>query len=153
MPRSAVGYMVVPRGWSERLSSGSLPELRRLLQRADSALIDATGDPALAADAALQAIGRLGRRSVAVYSDVAHEELERFVRAQGACFVLGPLDERLWAEFFERFLGRSRSAASIVDTATPQLPVALWLDRATRLQQWFAQRFGENSDRSIGGHD
>lgn len=79
----------------------SLPEIRRLLRRAESVIVDATEDSARAAEAFLQAVARLGSGSVAVYTDAQDEGLELFVRVRGSLFVLGPFFEGQWEEFFE----------------------------------------------------
>jgi hypothetical protein len=80
-----------------------LPEVRKSLLHACAAVLDATCDPFLAADAYLQATSRLGSDAVAVYSDKAHEDLELFVRLHRSLFLLGPLSAEQWTEFFERF--------------------------------------------------
>lgn len=129
----------------------SLPEIRKLMHRGGAALVDATEDPLLAADALLQAIGRLGKDAVAMYSEVGHEESELFTRMQGSLFILGPLRERHWAEFFERFLENEFVVSAARRPDETRLPLPLWLDRAARLRQWFTHRYGDNSDRPITG--
>jgi hypothetical protein len=89
--------------WQAEVSfERSLPAIRKLLRRVDAVLVDATEDPAQATDALLQAIGRLGTASVAMYTETAHDGLELFTRIQGSLFFLGPLSDSEWTGFFER---------------------------------------------------
>lgn len=113
----------------------SLPGIRKLLRGAGAALVDATEDPARAADAFLQAEARLGSEAVAVYSEAAHEDLELFVRLHGPLYLLGPLFARQWSELFERLLhGVRRRSGACVDNH-PCLPPSLWFERAARLRR------------------
>ena len=79
-------------------------EIRRSLNGADMALVDATDDHAQAIELFAQAVARLGSRRVAVYTERMHEGLELFVRTQGAWLLLGPLNSKQWEEFFSSIL-------------------------------------------------
>jgi len=71
----------------------SLPEIRKLLRRTETAMIDATADSARAVDAFLQAAAHLGTDKVAVYTEAMPDDLEVFIRARGALLLFGPLFE------------------------------------------------------------
>lgn len=131
----------------------SMPKIRELLHPGYSALIDATKNPSLAADVLLQAIGKLGKNSVAVYSEAGHADTEIFARTQGVLFILGPLNQQHLAEFFERFLERKILVSPVHRPDAARLPLPLWLDRTARLRQWFTNRYGGNSDMPVGGMD
>lgn len=79
-------------------------EIRRSLDGADRVLVDASDDHAQAIELFSQSVTRLGSRHVAVYTERMHEELELFVRTQGAWLLLGPLDHEQWEEFFSTML-------------------------------------------------
>jgi hypothetical protein len=79
----------------------SLPGIRTLLRHVDLTVIGATSDPAWATDAFLQASARRGAGRVIVYTETTHEDLELFIRMHGALFVLGPMLEEQWKEFFD----------------------------------------------------
>lgn len=92
----------------------SLPAIRQLLRSGTAALIDATHDASRAADAFLQAVARLGVGSVVVYSEISNEYIEQFVRMRGSLFLLGPMLDDQWDDFFNSFLNhhyRSAKAA------------------------------------------
>jgi len=82
----------------------SPPEVRRALRDASVALLDATDDPAGAADAFTQAVRQLGAYGVTVYTETMHEWLELFVRTGGSLLLFGPLSHRQWEDFFRRAL-------------------------------------------------
>jgi hypothetical protein len=82
----------------------SLPEIRRLLRRAGTVVIDASEDPSQATDAFLQAVTQLGASAVTMYTERMHDDLEMFVRLRGSLFILGPLFEQQWDELLERSL-------------------------------------------------
>jgi len=82
--------------------------IRRSLDGADMALVDASEDHAQAIDLFLQAVARLGTRRVAVYTERMHEGLELFVRTQGAWLLLGPLTNEQWEDFFSSMLSPSQ---------------------------------------------
>jgi hypothetical protein len=96
----------------------SLPEIRRLMQRFGAAVVDATEDPSLATDAFLQAVANLGTSAVAMYTEVAHDGLELFVRLRGSPFVLGPLFDEQWEDVLERLL-RAKRPLPLVRAAAP----------------------------------
>jgi len=93
-----------PERQAELSSERSLPKIRALLHRATTVLIDATSDPCMATDAFLQAIARLGAGAVAVYTEKMHDDLELFVRMHGSLFLLGPLWNEQWEDYFARQL-------------------------------------------------
>ena len=74
------------------------------------AVIDATDDHAQAIDAFLQSIAQLGPDDVAVYTEVAHDDLELFVRRHGSLVVLGPSFDGHWMKFLERSSERRAAA-------------------------------------------
>jgi hypothetical protein len=86
----------------EPLFIRSLIGIRRFLETADVAVIDATDDEAQAIDAFTQATARLGAAGTAVYTERMHEGLEELVRMRGALLLFGPLDDDQWEGFFER---------------------------------------------------
>jgi len=124
----------------------SLPEIRKLLRGAASAMVDATADPAQATDAFLQAVARLGANAVTMYTESMHDGLELFARMRGSLFLLGPLWDEQWEELFDRLLCTTNRPA-----AAPKLP---WLcpapPRGVGLtpRQRFTNRFGANFDTS-----
>ena len=86
-------------------------EIRRWLNGADTVLVNASDDHAQAIELFAQSVARLGSRRVAVYTERMHEELELFVRTQGAWLLLGPLDHGQWEEFFSSMLPLARREA------------------------------------------
>lgn len=91
----------------------SLPSVRMLSRHVDLTVIDATDDHAWAADAFLQATNCRGADRVVVYTEKANEDLELFIRMYGALFMLGPVLEEQWKEFFETRL-RARPSWRVV---------------------------------------
>jgi hypothetical protein len=83
----------------------SLPEIRRRMRQADTVIVDASSDPALASDAFLQAIVVMGPDATAMYSEQSVEEVERLVRCYGAPFFLGPMNYSEWEAYFQRHVG------------------------------------------------
>jgi hypothetical protein len=123
----------------------SLPEIRDLLRHSGAAVADATEDPAQATDAFLQAVTRLGRSAVAMYTEVMHDDLELFVRMQGSLFLLGPLYEEQWEELFERLM-RVHVVVPRLPASTPQRLVAGSAKRGVRRQPPFINRLGAAMD-------
>jgi hypothetical protein len=78
----------------------SLAGIRRQTRRVDFAVIDATEDPAQAADAYFQSFKILGADSMAVYTEIVHEGLEILVRRLGVAMLLGPMPFPQWDDFF-----------------------------------------------------
>ena len=111
----------------ERSQGWSPPETRPLLRYAGTALVDATADPVRAREAFLLAVARLGASAVAMYTETMHTEtmhdsLELFVRVRGALFLLGPLGDEQWEEYFQRTLRTKRAcpASSIPALQRPR---------------------------------
>src|SRR3989304_9884817 len=69
----------------------TLPGIRDQLRRAAFAVIEATEDPAQAADTFLQSTSILGAGSGAGYTEKIHEGLELLVRTLGSLLLLGPM--------------------------------------------------------------
>jgi hypothetical protein len=105
-------------GWSQGWSP---PEIRPLLRYAGTALVDATEDPARAREAFLRAVARLGTGAVAMYTETMHDSLELFVRVRGALFLLGPLGDEQWEEYFRRTL-RTKKASPVAPLPARQRP-------------------------------
>jgi hypothetical protein len=111
------------RAWAERHPGRqvavsferSLPEIRKLLARAHSAMVDGTEDGSLATDAFLQAVARLGAGAVTMYTEKMHDGLELFVRVRGSPFLLGPMLDGEWDALFERSLRAELPAAQLPD--------------------------------------
>ena len=84
--------------------------IRRSLDGADMALVDASDDHEQAVDLYSQAVARLGARKASVYTERMHEGLELFVRTQGSWLLLGPLTDKQWEDYFATMLpdGRKR---------------------------------------------
>jgi hypothetical protein len=85
-----------------------LPEIRAVLEQSDVAVIDATEDHALAAEAFSQAATRLGASGAVMYSERMDDGVELFVRSRGAPMVLGPLEEAEWEGVLNMALHRER---------------------------------------------
>ena len=123
----------------------SLPEIRQLLRRAGAALVDATEDPAQAADAFLQAVTRLGADAVTMYTEVMHDGLELFARVRGSLFLAGPLFDQQWEELFEWLL-RTPEAAPVARSAASQRPLPGYsLGQRERQGARFTNRFRASS--------
>jgi hypothetical protein len=99
----------------------SLPEIRRRMRRADTVIVDASEDEALASDAFLQAILVMGSGATAVYTERTAEEMERFVRRFGAPFLLGPMSLAEWEAYFQR---QQCGISALSDSEVPAEPVA-----------------------------
>ena len=91
----------------------SLPKIRKLLDHAQSAVVDGTDDPSLAADTFLQAVARQGTDAVTMYTEKTNGDLELLVRVRGSPFLLGPMSEDEWDELFEQSLPYMRPAARL----------------------------------------
>jgi hypothetical protein len=89
-----------------------LPDIRQSLDGVAAVIVDATEDSALAVDALLQAVNQCGTEPVAVYTQRGDEELELFVRAQGALFLLGPMSQVEWNGFLEPRVDKARRLAA-----------------------------------------
>ena len=83
----------------------SMSGIRKVLERANLVLVDATKDYGRAKAAFTQAVARRGADGVAVYTETMHEGLELGVRSCGALLLLGPLSRAQWQGFFQRKLG------------------------------------------------
>ncbi len=90
-----------------------LPEIRKVLDLATTAIVDASEDPCLAAEGFLQAVTQLGAGAVMMYTEVAHRDLELLVRVRGSLFLLGPLWPDQWESFFDGSLVRPKAAAIV----------------------------------------
>jgi hypothetical protein len=86
----------------EPLFIKSLVGIRRFLETADVAVIDATDDEGQAIDAFSQATARLDAAGTAVYTERMHEGLEELVRMRGALLLFGPLEDEQWEGVFAR---------------------------------------------------
>jgi hypothetical protein len=82
--------------------------IRRSLDGADIALVDASDDHEQAIDLYSQAVARLGARKASVYTERMHEGLELFVRTHGSWLLLGPLTGEQWDDYFAGMLTESR---------------------------------------------
>ena len=67
------------------------------------AVVDATRQPGEALAVLERAIGRLGPRRIAVYSEAMHDGLEIFVRVRGVTLLVGPMGPPEWEAFFAPF--------------------------------------------------
>ena len=114
-------------GWSQE-------DQRVLLRYARAALVDATEDAARAREMFLRAVASLGAGAVVMYTEIMHDALELFVRLRGSLFLLGPLFDEQWEEYFARLLR--------VKHATPGRPILVrQRPRFTRsLDHWERQR-------------
>jgi hypothetical protein len=119
----------------------SLPEIRKLLRNAGAAMIDATADPGQATDAFLQAVARLGADAVVMYTEKMYDDLELFVRVRSSLFLLGPLFDEQWEEFFDRSL-RKKGALPCAEFLRPPQPRRRLLPgRRKGQRQLFVNRF------------
>jgi hypothetical protein len=74
---------------------------------------------------------------VAVYTERPHNAFEVFVRRHGSLFLLGPLFDEQWEEyFFRRQRARRRTAAPMV--ARQRLRLAGLFDRRERQHAWWS---------------
>jgi hypothetical protein len=97
----------------------SLPEIRRRMRRADTVIVDASDDPALASDAFLQAVLVVGSDATAMYTERSDEEVERLVRCFGAPYFLGPMSISEWESYFQRQFGEIRPFSDLETTLQP----------------------------------
>jgi hypothetical protein len=89
-------------GWRVATSRArKLPEIRKVLSQAATAIIDGTEDPCLAAEGFLQAVAQLGAGAVAMYTEATDRDLELLVRVRGSVYLLGPLWPEQWESFFD----------------------------------------------------
>jgi hypothetical protein len=132
----------------ETSSERSLPEIRALLRNASMTIVDATEDPSQATDAFLQAVARLGVAAVAMYSEAMHEGLELFVRVRGSLYLLGPLSDEQWEEFFERPLRTKGILPAHWVRASRRLTLVPSRGRGERRPEQFIHRFRTSIDRS-----
>ena len=92
----------------EPVVARSAMAIRRSLDGADMALVDASEDHEQAIDLYSQAVARLGARKASVYTERMHEGLELFVRTQGSWLLLGPLTDKQWNDYFSMMLPDTR---------------------------------------------
>jgi hypothetical protein len=112
-------------------------DLAALLRYARMALVDATEDPARARAVFLRAVARLGAGAVAMYAETTRDALEVFVRMRGSLFLLGPLFDEQWEEYFSH-PRPARQATPVAPTPVRQrLRLAGLLDRRERQHAWW----------------
>jgi hypothetical protein len=117
-------------GWRIAMSfARKLPEIRKVLDQTNTAIVDATEDPCLAAEGFLQAVTQLGASAVTMYTEVTHRDLELLVRVRGSLFLLGPLWADEWEGFFDGSLRRPK-AASIVQMPAGRRWLRHWREAA-----------------------
>jgi hypothetical protein len=97
----------------------SLPEIRRRMRRADTIIVDASDDAALASDAFLQSILVVGADATAMYTERTATEVERLVRRLGAPFLLGPMSPAEWEAYFQQQWGEILSFSGAEVPAKP----------------------------------
>ncbi len=82
-----------------RLVSSRKPEhIRSAVQRAAYVIVDATAEPAAAAEILDHVLDSGGEQMVLVYSETMHPDLEMHVRQRAVGFVLGPLQAEQWQD-------------------------------------------------------
>jgi hypothetical protein len=124
-------------------------DLRVLLRHAGIVVVDATENPGRAREVFLRAVSHLGANAVVMYTETMHDALEVFVRLRGSLFVLGPLFDEQWEEYFSRLL-RTEQVAPIAPITARQRPrFARSLDRAERQRAWLINRFRGSLDRPM----
>jgi hypothetical protein len=129
-------------GWSQ-------DDLRVLLRYAGMVVVDATENPARAREVFLRAVSRLGANAVVMYTETMHDSLEVFVRLRGSLFLLGPLFDEQWEEYFARWL-RTEHVAPVAPITARQRPrFARSLDRAERQRAWLINRFRGDLNRPM----
>jgi hypothetical protein len=96
----------------EPVFARSAMAIRRSLDNADLALVDASDDHEQAIDLYSQAVAQLGARKASVYTERMHEGLEHFVRTHGSWLLLGPLTDRQWDDYFAAMLPAANSKPS-----------------------------------------
>jgi len=87
----------------------SAAEIQTALENSVLSIFDATDDPARAMIALSRAIASGGRDSTVAYTESMVEELELFVRSRGALLLLGPMDDAVWRELFDKRTHRHRA--------------------------------------------
>jgi hypothetical protein len=118
----------------------SLPEIRQLLHRAESTIIDATEDPCQATDAFLQAVARLGAGAVTIYTASGCDDLEVFVRMRGSLFLLGPLFDEQWEDVIAGLLRARRGPKVAPALPTRNLSPAASYEHANQFSQQYFNR-------------
>jgi hypothetical protein len=118
----------------------SLPEIRRLLHRAESTIVDATEDPCKATDAFLQSVARLGAGAVTMYTECGCNDLELFVRMRGSLFLLGPLFEEEWEDVIAGLLRARRGLTVAPELPTRNLSPIASHERASQFGQQYSNR-------------
>jgi hypothetical protein len=68
----------------------------------DFIVVDATENPAKAADALMQIVDAFGEECVTMYTEIMHEGLETLVRPMGVSLLLGPMNILEWNGYFDR---------------------------------------------------
>ena len=84
-------------------------EVQAVLEDSTLSIFDATDNPARALIALNQAIAEGGPDSAVVYTESMYEDLELFVRSRGALFLLGPMDDAVWLELFDKRTRRRKA--------------------------------------------
>jgi len=84
-------------------------EVQAVLEDSALSVFDATDNPARALTLLSQAIAEGGPDSAVVYTELMYEELELFVRSRGALFLLGPMDDAVWLELFDKRTRRRKT--------------------------------------------
>lgn len=137
----------------ELASERSLPEVRKLLCSAGTALIDATDDPSQAADAFLQAVARLGADAVAVYTETTHEDLESLVREHRSQFFLGPFGSWQWAEVFGRLLKKKDVLRDLQSLKMQRRSLMRSFDRGAKQRALVIRRLRNGRVGPLTGND
>jgi hypothetical protein len=122
--RSLVGQL---KAWRHRRGGNpmrisferKLAGIRRQIRRADFAVIDATEDPAQAADAFFQVYNALGADALAVYTEIVHDSLEFLVRRVGVPLLLGPMSVPEWDDYFVRKFPRILPLSATAGALSP----------------------------------
>jgi hypothetical protein len=76
-----------------------------------------------------------------MYTETMHDALEVFVRLRGSLFLLGPLFDDQWEEYFARLLPNKRVAAVAPIPARQRSRFARSLDCGERQRAWWINRF------------
>jgi hypothetical protein len=99
--------------WQVAMSfARKLPEMRQVLRQTNTAIVDGTEDPCLAAEGFLQAVALLGADAVTMYTEVTHRDLELLVRVRGSLYLLGPLWAEKWDDYFDWSLQHQPSSTT-----------------------------------------
>jgi hypothetical protein len=80
----------------------ALPNLCNRDCSPDFIIVDATREPAKAADALMQIVDAFGEECVTMYTEIMHEGLETLVRPMGVSLLLGPMSTLEWNGYFDR---------------------------------------------------